>query len=93
MFSIESFVDQCREALQNGDPSDTVAGVLRDALSDPKGVAAAIQTASSPVRLTSAASPLLRKPRRRRLAILSSSSTTRTFILDVNGRSRGLEEG
>jgi len=44
MFSIESFVDQCREALQNGDPSDTVAGVLRDALSDPKGVAAAVQT-------------------------------------------------
>ena len=30
MFSIESFVGQCREALQKGDPSDAVAGVPRD---------------------------------------------------------------
>ena len=44
MFSIESFVDQCREALQNGDPSDAVAVVLRDALGDPKSVAAAVET-------------------------------------------------
>ena len=44
MFAIESFVDQCRAALQSDDPPATVATVLRDALQDRESIAAAIKT-------------------------------------------------
>ena len=42
MFSIDSFVDECRGALRSDDPSATVAAVLRDALRDRDEVSAAV---------------------------------------------------
>lgn len=42
MFALESFVDQCRDALRSDDPSESVALVLRDALRDRGEVAAAL---------------------------------------------------
>jgi predicted metal-dependent enzyme (double-stranded beta helix superfamily) len=43
MFALDTFVDQCRDALRSDDPSASVAGVLRDALRDRDEVAAAVQ--------------------------------------------------
>ena len=43
MFAIESFVVQCRTALQSDDPPATVASVLREALKDRDSVAEAMQ--------------------------------------------------
>ena len=42
MFSIQTFVDECRGALQSDDPAGSVAGVFRDALQDRAEVAAAV---------------------------------------------------
>ena len=42
MFSIQLLVDRCRAALESDDPSDTVATVLRDAVSDPDAVTTAV---------------------------------------------------
>jgi len=43
MFAIETFVDECRSALQSEDPPSKVADLLRGALSDRESVAAAIR--------------------------------------------------
>jgi predicted metal-dependent enzyme (double-stranded beta helix superfamily) len=43
MFAIETFIDQCRSALQSDDPPATVAELLRDALRDRDSVATAVR--------------------------------------------------
>ena len=43
MFALDTFVERCRDALHTGDPSATVAELLREALRDRQEVAAAVK--------------------------------------------------